>query len=165
MIGGDKTIFDYVETLFKDIAIKDGYAYMGPSGSGHYVKMIHNAIEYGMMQAIGEGFDMLAQSPFDFDYKAVSKVWAHGSIIEGLLMDMVQRAFEKDAKLETILGKVDDSGEGRWALEEAIHLKVSTPVIAQSLLARFKSKDDNKFSEKVVAAMRNEFGGHKIYEK
>lgn len=165
MIGGDKEVFEQVEPLFKAIATKDGYAYMGPSGSGHYVKMVHNAIEYGMMQAIGEGFDLLDHSPFDVDYKAVSKVWAHGSIIEGLLMDMVQSAFEKDGKLDSIIGKVDDSGEGRWALEEAINLKVSTPVIAQSLFARYKSKDEHKFSEKVVAAMRNEFGGHKVYKK
>jgi 6-phosphogluconate dehydrogenase len=165
MIGGSREAYDHVEPLFNDIATKDGFAYMGDSGSGHFVKMVHNAIEYGMMQAIGEGFDLLEHSPFDIDYQAVSKVWAHGSIIEGLLMDMVQSAFEKDETLDTIIGKVDDSGEGRWALEEAINLKVSTPVIAQALFARYKSKDDHKFSEKVVAAMRNEFGGHKVYKK
>ncbi|MDA3931394.1 MAG: decarboxylating 6-phosphogluconate dehydrogenase [Tenericutes bacterium] len=165
MIGGEKEAYDIVKPLFLAIAKENGFDYMGESGSGHFVKMVHNGIEYGMMQAIGEGFDLLEASPFDLDYKKVSKVWANGSIIEGLLMDMVQSAMNKDPKLSTIIGRVDDSGEGQWTVEEALKFKVSIPVIAQSLFSRYKSKDDHKFSEKVVAAMRNEFGGHKVYKK
>lgn len=164
MIGGDKDTFREIETIFEKTAVKDGYARMGENGSGHFVKMVHNAIEYGMMQAIGEGFGLLEAGPYDFDYEQVSKVWANGSIISGLLMDMVNAAMKKDPKLKKILGRVDDSGEGRWAVEEAVVRKVSTPVIAQALFSRYKSKDDDKFSEKVVAAMRAEFGGHAVYD-
>ena len=165
MIGGEKEVFDFVEPVFEAVATVDGYGYMGPSGSGHYVKMVHNGIEYGMMQAIGEGFDVLEASQYELDYTEVAKVWANGSIIEGLLMDMVLSAVTKDPKLTEIVGRVDDSGEGQWTIEEALKLKVSIPVIAQSLFSRYKSKDDEKFAEKIVAAMRNEFGGHKVYKK
>ena len=165
MIGGDEKAYKIVEPLFNKISHKDGFAYMGKSGSGHFVKMIHNGIEYGMMQAIGEGFDLLENSPYDLDYEKVAKVWANGSIIEGLLIDMVLSAIKKDKKLSNIIGRVDDSGEGQWTIEEALKLKVSIPVIAQALFSRYKSRDDNKFSEKVIAAMRNEFGGHKVYKK
>lgn len=165
MIGGEKEAYDLVQPIFDAIAHKDGYDYMGKPGSGHFVKMVHNGIEYGMMQAIGEGFDLLEASPFDMDYKKIAKVWANGSIIEGLLMNMVSQAVEKDPKLSNIIGVVDDSGEGQWTIEEALKMKVSMPVIAQALFSRYKSKDDNKFAEKVIAAMRNEFGGHKVYKK
>lgn len=165
MIGGNESAFKTVEPLFAKITHKDGYGYMGKSGSGHFVKMVHNGIEYGMMQAIGEGFDLLENSEFDLDYERVAKVWANGSIIEGLLMRMVLNAMKKDAKLSDIAGRVDDSGEGQWTIEEALKLKVSIPVITQALFSRYKSKDDNKFAEKVIAAMRNEFGGHKVYKK
>jgi len=165
MVGGEKEAYDTVEPLFSVIAKEDGYGHMGESGSGHFVKMVHNGIEYGMMQAIGEGFDLLEASPFDLDYEKISKVWSNGSIIEGLLMDMVYSAVSKDPKLSKIIGRVDDSGEGQWTVEEALKFKVSVPVIAQALFSRYKSKDDHKFSEKVVAAMRNEFGGHKVYKK
>lgn len=165
MIGGDKDVFDSIESLFKAISTENGYSYMGESGSGHFVKMVHNGIEYGMMQAIGEGFDLLEASKFDLNYKDVARVWANGSIIEGLLMDTVVSAVNKDPKLERIEGRVDDSGEGQWTVEEALNLKVSIPVITQALFSRYKSKDDKSFSEKVVASMRNEFGGHKVYKK
>ena len=165
MIGGDKDVFDSIEPLFKAISTENGYSYMGESGSGHFVKMVHNGIEYGMMQAIGEGFDLLEASKFDLNYKDVARVWANGSIIEGLLMDTVVSAVNKDPKLERIEGRVDDSGEGQWTVEEALNLKVSIPVITQALFSRYKSKDDKSFSEKVVASMRNEFGGHKVYKK
>ncbi|XMB73013.1 decarboxylating 6-phosphogluconate dehydrogenase [Mycoplasmatota bacterium WC30] len=165
MVGGEKEIVKSIENLFVSVATKDGYAYMGAPGSGHFVKMVHNGIEYGMMQAIGEGFDLLNASQFDLNYPDVAKVWANGSIIEGMLMSTVLSAVSKDEKLESIEGRVDDSGEGQWTVEEALKLKVSTPVIAQALFSRYKSKDDTKFSEKVVAAMRNEFGGHKVYKK
>lgn len=165
MIGGEQETFRQIESLFKAISTENGYSYMGKSGSGHFVKMVHNGIEYGMMQAIGEGFDLLEASNYDLDYRDVAKVWANGSIIEGLLMDTVVSAINKDPKLESIQGRVDDSGEGQWTIEEALNLKVSIPVIAQSLFARYKSKDDKAFSEKIVASMRNEFGGHKVYKK
>ena len=131
---------------------------------GHYVKMIHNGIEYGMMQAIGEGFDILKASEYDIDFEKTAKVWSHGSIIEGLLMRLMHSAFSEDKDLSQIVGKVDASGEADWTLLEAVRLKVSAPVITQSLFVRYKSKDDERFSEKAVAALRNQFGGHKVYK-
>lgn len=165
MIGGTKEVYEILEPVYKDISIKDGYGYMGGPGAGHFVKMVHNGIEYGMMQAIGEGFELMEKSPFDVDYDTVSKVWNHGSIIESALIGYIGNAFSKDEKLSNITGRVDDSGEGKWMIEEALDFGVSLPVISASLFARFKSRDDEKFSEKVVAAMRNEFGGHKVYTK
>ncbi len=165
MIGGTKDIFELLEPVYKDISVNDGYGYMGAPGAGHFVKMVHNGIEYGMMQAIGEGFELMEKSPFDVDYDKVSKVWNNGSIIESALVGYIGSAFSKDAKLDGITGRVDDSGEGKWMIEEALDFGVSLPVISASLFARFKSRDDDKFSEKVVAAMRNEFGGHKVYKK
>lgn len=165
MVGGEEEIVKSIEWLFKDLATKNGYGYMGKPGSGHFVKMVHNGIEYGMMQAIGEGFELLQKSDFEFDYQEVSKVWAHGSIIEGLLMDTAYSAFKKDERLENILGRVDDSGEGQWTIEAALKYKASIPVIANSLFARYKSRDEEHFSEKIVAAMRYEFGRHKVYKK
>jgi len=165
MVGGDKEVVKAIEWLFQALATEDGYAYMGQAGSGHFVKMVHNGIEYGMMQAIGEGFELLEKSEFELDYQEVTKVWAHGSIIQGLLMDTAYSAFKKDEKLESIIGRVDDSGEGQWTIEAALKYKASIPVIAGSLFARYKSRDEDRFSEKIVAAMRNEFGGHKVYKK
>jgi 6-phosphogluconate dehydrogenase len=165
MIGGDERIFTLLEPFFRDISIDGGYGYMGVSGSGHYVKMVHNAIEYGMMQSIGEGFDLLKHSEFKFDYENISRIWSNGSIIEGLLMRLTNEAFKKDSSLENIEGKVNDSGEGRWAVEEALRLSAYTPVLSLSLLNRFKSRDNDNFSEKVISALRAEFGGHKIDRK
>lgn len=165
MVGGEKAIVDELSPLFKAISVEDGYGYFGAPGAGHFVKMVHNGIEYGMMQAIGEGFDVLRASQFDIDYAQVAKVWNHGSIIESSLMNDVQNAFSKDSNLNAIQGIVDDSGEGQWTIEEAFRLKISIPVITSALFARYKSKDQLKFSEKVVAAMRNEFGGHAVYKK
>jgi len=164
MAGGNRDAVAYLEPILEAIAIKDGYGYFGESGSGHYVKMVHNGIEYGMMQAMGEGFDILKASEYDLDFELVSKVWSNGSIIEGLLMRLMHEAFKESGTLEGIAGIVDASGEADWTLQEAIRLKVSTPVIAQSLFTRYKSKDDDRFSEKSVAALRNQFGGHKIYK-
>lgn len=165
MVGGEEEIVKSIEWLFKDLATENGYGYMGKPGSGHFVKMVHNGIEYGMMQAIGEGFELLDKSDFELDYKEVSKVWAHGSIIQGLLMDTAYSAFKKDERLENIIGRVDDSGEGQWTIEAALKYKASIPVIANSLFARYKSRDEERFSEKIVAAMRYEFGRHKVYKK
>jgi len=165
MVGGEQDVVANLEHLFVAIAQENGYGYMGKPGSGHFVKMVHNGIEYGMMQAIGEGFDLLHQSDYDLDYESITRVWANGSIIESALIDNVHSAVKKDAKLDQIVGRVDDSGEGQWMIEDALRKKVSMPAITAALFARYKSRDDKRFSEKVVAAMRNEFGGHKVYKK
>lgn len=165
MVGGEKEVVNQLEPVFIDLAVKDGYAYMGKPGSGHFVKMVHNGIEYGMMQAIAEGFDLLEASPFELDYEKISNMWNHGSIIESALMGYIHHAFTNDVKLEQIEGKIDDSGEGMWMIEEALKYRVSLPVITQALYTRYKSKDGHLFAEKVVAAMRKEFGGHAVYKK
>ena len=165
MVGGEESVVSQLTDLFTKIAVEDGYLYVGKPGSGHYVKMVHNGIEYGMMQAIGEGFDLMHQSGYEIDYEALTKVWNHGSIIESSLIGYIHEAFKKDAQLDELEGRIDDSGEGMWMIEEALKKKVSLPVITQSLFARYKSKDEVKFSEKVVAAMRKEFGGHATYKK
>jgi len=165
MVGGTKEVFEYLKQVYHDVSAKDGYGYMGGPGSGHFVKMVHNGIEYGMMQAIGEGFELIEASNFDVDYERLTKVWNSGSIIESALVGYIGSAFSKDPKLSEIQGRIDDSGEGKWMVEEALNLEVAIPVISQSLFTRYKSRDEHKFSEKVVAAMRNEFGGHAVYKK
>lgn len=165
MVGGDKESFEYIEPVVKDVCAEGGYAYTGKPGSGHFVKMVHNSVEYGIMQAMGEGFDLMQKTNFDFDYEKITSAWNNGSMLESELMRNVNNAFKKDSKLEQIEGRVDDSGEGRWMVEEAIKQKVSMPAITSALFARYKSKDNLMFSEKVVAAIRKEFGGHTVYKK
>lgn len=165
MIGGDETVFKVIEPLFEGIAVQDGYLYAGPVGSGHYLKMVHNGIEYGMMQAIGEGFDLLEHSPFSFDYDKVAKVWNNGSVIRSWLMALTQSAFEKDQKLSDIQGVMYSSGEGKWTVEESLAQQVATPIITMSLMMRYRSLYPDTFSGKVVAALRNEFGGHEVKKK
>lgn len=165
MAGGEDHYISRIDALLTDLSVENGYAHVGAPATGHYVKMIHNGIEYGMMQAIGEGFEILENSTLSIDQNKVANVWANGSIIEGLLMNMVVQAFDTPNLLETIEGKVDASGEGEWTVREALDLQVYAPVITTALGMRFKSKDSEKYSEKVVAAMRNAFGGHAIYEK
>jgi len=160
MVGGEKSAYDVIELLLKDLCVENGYAYMGASGSGHFAKMVHNGIEYGMMQAIGEGFNLLDASGFDYNLQKVSQVWSNGSVIRGWLMDLAVRAFQKDPKLNYLSGKVADSGEGRWTVEAALEHEVSIPVIATSLFSRFRSRSEDNLSDKVVAALRHEFGGH-----
>lgn len=162
MIGGKKHVFDYCEPVFKAISVADGYLYCGEPGSGHFVKMIHNGIEYGMMQAIAEGFELMHQSEYEFDNAAVAKLWNNGSVIRGWLMELMQNAFSKDDTLSKIKGVMHSSGEGRWMLETALEKSVATPVIALSLLMRYRSQQNDTFSGKVVAALRNEFGGHAV---
>ncbi|MFT7791340.1 UNVERIFIED_CONTAM: 6-phosphogluconate dehydrogenase (decarboxylating), partial [Escherichia coli] len=132
------------------------------SGSGHFLKMVHNGIEYGMMAAIGEGFEVLEKSDFDFDYEKVASVWNHGSVIRSWLMELTENAFSKDSKLDGIKGIMHSSGEGKWTVETALDLQAATPVIAMSLLMRYRSLDHDTFTGKVVAALRNEFGGHAV---
>ncbi len=165
MVGGDKHAYDLVEPLLKDMCVENGYGYMGRSGSGHFAKMVHNGVEYGMMQAIGEGFDLLDSSGFDFNLEEVSRVWANGSVIRGWLMDLVVRAFQKDPQLSYLSGRIADSGEGRWTVEAALEHELSIPVIAASLFSRFRSRSEENLSDKVVAALRYEFGGHPFSEK
>ncbi|KMZ40965.1 MULTISPECIES: phosphogluconate dehydrogenase (NAD(+)-dependent, decarboxylating) [Bacillales] len=165
MIGGDREAFTHIEPMIRDINVENGYLYAGEAGSGHFLKMIHNGIEYGMMQAIGEGFEVLAKSQYNYDFAEVARVWANGSVIRGWLMDLTERAFRKDAKLDEIRGVMHSSGEGKWTLETALDLQAATPVIAMSLLMRYRSLDEDTFHGKVVAALRNEFGGHAVEKK
>lgn len=165
MIGGDKEAFDQVESIFKEISVDKGYLYTGKAGSGHFLKMIHNGIEYGMMQAIAEGFEILEKSPFDYDYEKVSTVWNNGSVIRSWLMELMENAFSKDSKLDKIKGVMHSSGEGKWTVETALDFQTAAPVIALSLMMRYRSLEDDTFTGKVVAALRNEFGGHAVVEK
>lgn len=165
MIGGKKEVFDYCESIFKAISVKDGYLYCGKIGTGHFTKMIHNGIEYGMMQAIAEGFEVLHRYDSKMDLAAISKVWNHGSIVRSCLMELTQHALEEDTNLESIKGIMHSSGEGKWAVETALEMGVPTPVITMSLLMRYRSQVEDTFSGKVVAALRNEFGGHAVEKK
>ena len=165
MIGGKREIFERVDPIFKSVSIQDGYLYAGESGSGHFLKMVHNGIEYGFMQAIGEGFQVLNQSQYHFDLAKVATVWNNGSVIRGWLMELMESAFKKDAKLENIRGMVASSGEAKWTVETALDLEVPVPVIALSLMMRNRSLEEDSFSAKVVAALRNEFGGHSVIRK
>jgi 6-phosphogluconate dehydrogenase len=164
MVGGDKEPIDYLENFFKSLNVENGYLHCGHRGSGHYVKMVHNGIEYGMMQAIGEGFSILDKCPFKLDHEAVARVWSNGSIIEGLLMTLTEKVFQHNEDLNNIIPIVDASGEGEWTVLEAVRLKVSAPIISNSLFIRYSSKDKKSYSNKVVSALRNEFGGHKIHK-
>jgi 6-phosphogluconate dehydrogenase len=165
MIGGEKHAFDYVEPIFQDISLPDGYLYCGPTGSGHFVKMIHNGIEYGMMQAIAEGFEVLHKSGFDLDLAAVAKVWNHGSVVRSWLLELTENALTKEPDLASIKGIVNSSGEGKWTLETALEKQIATPVIALSVLMRFRSLEEDTFTGKLLAALRNEFGGHTIVKQ
>jgi len=165
MVGGSQEAINVLEPYFVAINVEEGYLHCGKSGSGHYVKMVHNGIEYGMMQAIAEGLEIIRQSEFDVDFEKVANVWNHGSIIAGYLMKMTQQAFEHNGMLEDVLPRIDALGEGQWTVEEAIRLGVSAPVITSSLFVRNASKDEGKFSDRVVAAQRNEFGGHKLHNR
>lgn len=165
MIGGDMEAFGKIEALFRDVSTDNGYLYAGPSGSGHFLKMIHNGIEYGMMQAIAEGFEILEKSPFDYDHEQVARVFNHGSVVRSWLMELTESAFHKDAKLDEIKGVMHASGEGKWTVETALEYGVPAPVIAMSLMMRQRSLETDTFSGKVVAALRNEFGGHAVEKK
>jgi len=165
MIGGDKDIFLQTESLFKDLCVENGYLYTGEAGSGHFLKMVHNGIEYGMMQSIAEGFELLEKSEFNYDHENVAKVWNNGSVIRSWLMELTQNAFAKDPKLEGIKGVMHSSGEGKWTLETALDLQVAMPVTALSLMMRYRSLEEDTFTGKVVASLRNEFGGHSVEKK
>ncbi|AOY77488.1 phosphogluconate dehydrogenase (NAD(+)-dependent, decarboxylating) [Clostridium formicaceticum] len=165
MIGAEQEVFERIELIIKDICLEKGYLHTGRNGSGHFVKMIHNGIEYGMLQAMGEGFEILEKSQFDLNYKELARVWNHGSVIRGWLMELMERAFEKDPQLETIKGIIHSSGEGLWTVQEALELQVPAPVITDSLFVRYRSQQQDTFTGKVIAALRNEFGGHHVEKK
>lgn len=166
MIGGDDAqAWKTLEPLFEGIAQEGGYLYTGRLGSGHYLKMVHNGIEYGMMQAIGEGFEILEASPFDYDLEKVSHLWNHGSVVRSWLMELAEEQFSKDPKLDDITGRVVATGEGKWTVEEALDNQVPAPVIAISLMMRNRSLQADTFTGKVVSALRNGFGGHAMEKK
>lgn len=165
MIGGNKEAFDYCQPLFNDIAVPNGCLYCGQSGAGHFVKMVHNGIEYGMMQSIAEGFEVMQKSNFNLNLKDVAGVWNHGSVVRSWLMELTENALSKDPNLEAIKGVMHSSGEGKWTLEHALENQIATPVIALSLMMRYRSLQDDTFSGKIVAALRNEFGGHAVEKK
>ena len=166
MVGGDDDAFQTVEPLLKTLAPEDGLLHTGPAGSGHYVKMVHNGIEYALMQSYAEGFEILKASPYpDLDLEAITQLWRHGSVVRSWLLDLAADAFKKDPNLDQITGYVEDSGEGRWTVQESIEHAVPAPVIALSLYLRFRSRQTDSFSAKVLAALRNEFGGHAVHAK
>ena len=164
MVGGEKETFHMLEPVLKTLAPKDGYLYCGNTGAGHFVKMVHNGIEYGMMQAYGEGFAILEASPYadSLNYSEVSHLWNQGSVVRSWLLELAESAFAEDGKLSGIKGYVDDTGEGRWTVQQAIETSVPAPVITLSLLQRFRSRQEESFSDKVNAALRLKFGGHAV---
>jgi 6-phosphogluconate dehydrogenase len=164
MLGGDKEVYGYLEPVLKTLAPKDGYLHCGAVGAGHFVKMIHNGIEYGIMQAYGEGFEILDSSPYSgsLNLADVAHLWNQGSVISSWLLELAETALRKDEKLSDIAGFVEDSGEGRWTVEQAIESGISAPVITLSLMKRFSTRKTDSFSDRIVAALRREFGGHKV---
>jgi 6-phosphogluconate dehydrogenase len=163
MVGGDEDAVAQVEPVFLDLAPPDGYAHVGAAGAGHFTKMVHNGIEYGLMQAYAEGFEVMKSSEFDLDLHAIAGIWRYGSVVRSWLLDLLYAAFEKEGRhLEAIQGYVEDSGEGRWTIAEAIDESVPVPVITAALFARFASRQDESFAAKITAALRNEFGGHAV---
>ena len=163
MIGASTEAFTLCEPIFRTLAPPDGYAHVGPPGAGHYVKMIHNGIEYGMLQAYAEGYEILHGSKdFELDLHQIAAVWNRGSVVRSWLNELAERAFAKDTELTALRGYVEDSGEGRWTVQEAIDLDVPAPVITLSLQMRFRSRQADSFGAKVIAALRNEFGGHAV---
>ena len=165
MVGGERAAFDHVEPALKTLAPPNGYRWLGPAGAGHYSKMVHNAIEYGMMQAYAEGFEILRASDYTYDLADLSDLWMQGSVVRSWLLELAGRAFAKDPDLAQLKGVVQDSGEGRWTLAESIDRAVPMPVLALSLQMRFRSRQDDSFAGKVLAALRNEFGGHAVTGK
>jgi 6-phosphogluconate dehydrogenase len=163
MAGGDDEPVSRLEPILRSLAPEDGYAHVGPSGAGHFVKMVHNGIEYGLMQSYAEGFEIMNASEFELDLHEISGIWRYGSVVRSWLLELLHDAFEKDgSKLEAIEGYVEDSGEGRWTVFEAINESVPAPVISAALFARFASRQDESFAAKVSAALRNQFGGHAV---
>ncbi len=167
MMGGHRKVYKKLEPLFKTLAPKKGYLYCGPSGSGHFVKMVHNGIEYGMMAAYSEGFALLDASPYaeDLELSKVADLWNQGSVVRSWLLELTSSALKKDKNLSSLEPYVEDSGEGRWTVQQGIEAGVPVPVIAQSLFQRFRSRQSNSFADRLIAALRNEFGGHAVKKR
>ena len=162
MVGGEADVCKRLEPIFVTLAPKDGYLYVGDHGAGHYVKMVHNGIEYGLMQAYAEGFDLLHASSYPIDLAAVAALWNHGSVVRSWLLELAARALAEDPDLSGLEAYVEDSGEGRWTVQDAIERAVPLPVITAALFTRFRSRQDNPFAERMLAALRNQFGGHAV---
>ncbi len=167
MVGGDAGSFRKLSPILKTLAPKNGYLHCGPAGAGHFVKMVHNGIEYGMMSAYGEGFGILAASPFaaQFDFRAIAHLWNQGSVVRSWLLELAEDAFRKDRRLTGLEAYVEDSGEGRWTVQQAVETAVPAPVITAALFQRFRSRDTDSFSDRMLAALRNEFGGHAVKKR
>jgi 6-phosphogluconate dehydrogenase len=165
MVGGNQKVCNNLRPIFDALAQENGFLYCGPSGAGHFVKMVHNGIEYGMMQAYAEGFEVMEKSSFNLDMNKISKVWQNGSVVRSWLLELAGKLFEEDPKLSKIKDHVEDSGEGRWMVQTAIDLNVPAPVITLSLLSRLRSRQPESFSMKVLAGLRNCFGGHGFKSK
>lgn len=165
MVGGPEAVCRRLEPIFTTLAPEKGYARVGANGAGHLTKMIHNGIEYGMMQAYAEGFEILKASPYDLDLRQITKLWNHGSVVRSWLLELAESAFEEDPKLEHVRDYVEDSGEGRWTVVESIERAVPAPVLSLALQARFRSRQSESFQGKVLAALRNRFGGHAVKTK
>ena len=166
MVGGTTTAVQIVEPAFTTLAPPGGYAHVGPPGAGHFVKMVHNGIEYGLMQAYAEGFELMrAATEFDLDLHEIASIWRYGSVVRSWLLDLTERALAEDANLTDIRGYVDDTGEGRWTVEEAVARAVPAPVITAALYTRFASREPDAYQAKLLAAMRNQFGGHAIHKE
>ena len=168
MVGGDTDSFRRLEPIFQALAPAEdkGYSHVGPIGAGHFTKMVHNGVEYALMQAYAEGFELLQakQADFDLDLTAIAQTWQHGSVVRSWLLDLAVRALEEDPGLDSLAAYVDDSGEGRWTVNESVELAVPTPAITAALYQRFRSRQDEPFGARLLAALRNQFGGHAIRE-
>ena len=163
MVGGDEGAYRQVEQLLKDLSVPDGLLYCGPAGSGHFVKMVHNAVEYGMMQSIAEGFDLMANGPYkEMDLARIAELWNHGSVVRGYLIELTARALRKEKRLEGIAPYVEDNGEGRWSVNAAVEHAIPFSAISSSLFERFSSRSEEQFGRRLLAALRHEFGGHAI---
>jgi 6-phosphogluconate dehydrogenase len=163
MVGGERGDVEHLEPAFRTLAPENGYAHVGPSGAGHFVKMVHNGIEYGLMEAYAEGFEIMKSSEFDVDLQEIAGIWRYGSVVRSWLLELLYNAFEQEGnELAGIAGYVEDSGEGRWTVFEAINESVPAPVITSSLFARFASRQDESFAAKINAALRKQFGGHAV---
>ena len=162
MVGGDEAVYRHLEPLFRTLAPENGYGYMGGPGAGHYVKMVHNGIEYGMMQAIAEGFALMHKSPYGLNLPRIADLWMQGSVVRSWLVELAGRALAEDPALQKIRGWVEDSGEGRWTVQDSIDQSVPAWTITAALFARFRSREEDSFADRMLAALRNQFGGHAV---
>ncbi|MGH7269124.1 MAG: phosphogluconate dehydrogenase (NAD(+)-dependent, decarboxylating) [Polyangiaceae bacterium] len=162
MVGGAPEAVAQCEPIFKTLAPPEGYAHVGPAGAGHYVKMVHNGIEYGLMQAYAEGFEIMKTAPFHLDLHRIASIWGRGSVVRSWLLELLESALKDDSDLNAIKGWVEDSGEGRWTVQAAIDQDVPAPIITLSLQARFRSRQEQSYAAKILSALRNQFGGHAV---